>query len=148
MGMVSIMDVARYILDKHAPMTPMRLQKLCYFAQVHALTKTKRPLFVEDFEAWKTGPVCPELYCALEGRSYVDISQIPDEMEKLSDGQKEIVDDVLQSYGGYDDWWLGQLSMMQEPWQRAQRARCTDHRPNVITKQSMAKYNRVSEFGG
>ncbi|MDR2615555.1 MAG: DUF4065 domain-containing protein [Oscillospiraceae bacterium] len=44
------------------PCTNMRLNKLLYFAQGHALERFGKPLFAADFEAWDFGPVVPEIY--------------------------------------------------------------------------------------
>jgi uncharacterized phage-associated protein len=40
----------------------MRLNKLLYFAQGHALERFGKPLFSASFEAWDYGPVVPEIY--------------------------------------------------------------------------------------
>lgn len=46
-----------------APISNMKLQKLAYFAQgFHAAFYNGQPLFLESIEAWKYGPVIPELY--------------------------------------------------------------------------------------
>ncbi|MDM3846430.1 MAG: DUF4065 domain-containing protein [Aphanizomenon gracile PMC649.10] len=41
--------------------SPMKLQKLCYYAQGYALAEEKE-LFPEDFQAWQHGPVIYDLY--------------------------------------------------------------------------------------
>ena len=51
-----IQDVAEYILKLHGPMTVMKLQKLCYYAQAWSLVWDDRPLFKERLEAWANGP--------------------------------------------------------------------------------------------
>lgn len=40
--------------------SPMKLQKLCYYAQGYALAEGFE-LFPEDLQAWQHGPVIPEL---------------------------------------------------------------------------------------
>ncbi|HEX6428702.1 MAG TPA: type II toxin-antitoxin system antitoxin SocA domain-containing protein, partial [Niastella sp.] len=42
--------------------TQMKLQKLVYFAQGYHLAKYHTPLIKENFQAWKYGPVIPEIY--------------------------------------------------------------------------------------
>ena len=42
---VSVHDVAAYILQKHGPMTTMKLQKLVYYAQAWGLVWDDCPLF-------------------------------------------------------------------------------------------------------
>jgi uncharacterized phage-associated protein len=44
------------------PISPMKVQKLAYFAHGYMLSETGEPLLDELFEAWKFGPVLPSLY--------------------------------------------------------------------------------------
>ena len=39
----------------------MKLHKLLYLSQREALAVTGQPLFQEEFEGWKYGPVCREV---------------------------------------------------------------------------------------
>jgi len=43
-------------------LTPMKLQKLIYFAHGWHLALTGNPLIMEQIEAWKYGPVIPSIY--------------------------------------------------------------------------------------
>lgn len=53
--------------------SPMKAQKLVYFAHGYVLCETREPLLDELFEAWKFGPVLPSLYheCKKYGKSYI-----------------------------------------------------------------------------
>lgn len=59
--MANVFDVAGYIMEKTGIKSIMKLQRLCYYAQAWALVWDDAPLFKEDFQAWATGPVCPEI---------------------------------------------------------------------------------------
>jgi uncharacterized phage-associated protein len=48
------------------PLTPMKIQRLVYFAHGWYLGLTGRPLINEPVEAWKFGPVIPSLYRKLK----------------------------------------------------------------------------------
>ena len=49
-------------LDNGLCLTNLKLQKLLYFAWIEYFKKTGKPLFDDDFEAWKYGPVVPSVY--------------------------------------------------------------------------------------
>ena len=44
------------------PVTPMKLQKLIYFAHGLHLARHEKPLIKEPVEAWTYGPVIPDIY--------------------------------------------------------------------------------------
>lgn len=49
-------------IDEGKYVTQMKLQKMVYFAHGYHLAKYGDPLIKEDFEAWKFGPVVPNIY--------------------------------------------------------------------------------------
>lgn len=49
-------------IDEGKFVTQMKLQKLVYFAHGYHLAKYGVPLIKENFQAWKFGPVVPEIY--------------------------------------------------------------------------------------
>jgi uncharacterized phage-associated protein len=59
-GLLKIADAAGSALS------PMKLQKLVYYAHGWNLAINKRPLINERIEAWKFGPVVPSLYHAFK----------------------------------------------------------------------------------
>ena len=71
--MASIFDVSKYILAHFdQPISPHKLQKLTYLSQGWSLALTGQPIFPEDFEAWKRGPINRELFNALRGIYSID----------------------------------------------------------------------------
>src|ERR1700680_3484243 len=44
------------------PITPLKMQKLVYFAHGWHLALTGRPLLSEPIQAWEYGPVIPTIY--------------------------------------------------------------------------------------
>lgn len=93
--MEKAMNVAKYVVTKcvrdGVPITNLQLQKILYFIQCEFLKKTREPLFAENFEAWKLGPVIPEVYYAFCGYGAMKISReykfdaIAEEKQKLLD---------------------------------------------------------------
>ena len=60
--MISVSDVAQYILSKKGSMPVMKLQKLVYYCQAWSLVWDDAPLFSESIEAWANSPVCRILF--------------------------------------------------------------------------------------
>lgn len=59
--MATIFDVAQRIHMLRPGLTKIELYKLCFFAQGWHTAWTGQPLFSEEMQAWKYGPVSPEL---------------------------------------------------------------------------------------
>jgi uncharacterized phage-associated protein len=55
-------EFLRIAEKERSPLTPMKLQKLVYFAHGWCLALTGQPLITERIEAWQYGPVIPSLY--------------------------------------------------------------------------------------
>lgn len=64
----SVVDVATYILERTDTITTMKLQKLAFYSQAQHLAQYGVQLFPEDFQAWRGGPVVPELYALHRGK--------------------------------------------------------------------------------
>lgn len=135
--MSNIFDTAKYILEQCGEMSTMKLQKLCYYAQAWSLVWDDKPLFQNDFMAWRTGPVCEELFYRTREKYTVNVSDVYGGNDDLTDDQKASINIVIKHYGEHDGQWLGRLSCMERPWKIA----IVDS-PNIgiITKDSMAIY--------
>lgn len=140
--MPTVMNVARYVLEKCGSVTVMKLQKLVYYCQAWSLAWDDEPLFDEDFEAWANGPVCPELYETHKGQFRVEPDLLPANPEKLfTKDQIESMDAVLKYYGDKSPHWLSELTHKEDPWKIA-RGNCPSGAwcKNVISKESMRDY--------
>lgn len=65
--MPSAETVARFFVrlasqGEPVPLTPMHVQKLLYYAQGWHLGTRGQPLFPDDIQAWRFGPVVPAVY--------------------------------------------------------------------------------------
>ena len=125
--MASIFDVANYFLTKLAyedesSITPLKLQKLCYYAQAWSFAWDENKLFDEDFQAWAHGPVNPQLYDKYKVYGARDIP-IPEEADfsMFNEDQKETMDVVWNEYGIYDGKYLERLTHQEAPWKDARR---------------------------
>ena len=113
--MPSANDVAQYILEKHGPMTTMKLQKLVYYSQVWSAVWNDDCLFPEQIEAWKNGPVIRSLWQATRG--HFRVNQIPNaDSTHVWENDRNTIDRVLDFYGNRDAQWLSDLTHMELPW--------------------------------
>lgn len=116
----SIDDVAAYVVDSFpAPVSTMKLQKLCYMAQGWTLAITDDPLFCDEFEAWKNGPVSARLFRSHRGKFLVE--EWPHGSAQLvSPLARAILDGVVKNYGGLSGIQLSALTHQPgTPWSRA-----------------------------
>ena len=106
------MDVARYILTKcnkeGQPISNLQLQKMLYYIQYEFLRETGEPLFEDDFEAWKFGPVIPVVYYEYShmgafriGADYKDYDKILSEMSK---DEIDMLNDIIVDKRDMNVW--------------------------------------------
>lgn len=120
--MATVFDVAAYVLEKVGrPLSAMKLQKVCYYAQAWHLVWDEEPLFRNRIEAWRNGPVIPDLWGLHKGSFQVDRDFIGNagNSSALSDSEKETIDVILGYYGDKTSQWLSDLTHMEAPWRDA-----------------------------
>ena len=140
--MANVFDVAKYIIEQHGALSIWQLQKLCYYAQAWELAWTGDPLFDEDFQAWRNGPVCKELLAFLDDKYMIDVSELQyGSSDNLTQGQKDDIDIVIRDYGDMQPYELRELSHSEDPWINA-RGGIPDNlnSETVIKKPDMAFY--------
>ena len=96
----SALDVAKWIISEARKrgviMTHMKLQKLLYYVQAYALGMTGVPLFGDEIQAWKHGPVVPSVYNGYSryGAEPIDDSQAVSVPEEGASFIHAVLDDV------------------------------------------------------
>ena len=140
MIMLSVFDVAAYIVKEMGQVTTWKLQKLLYYSQAWSLVWDEMPLFVEEFEAWSNGPACREFYNFHKGMFL--LQELPrGNPELLTDDQKSTVDAIVRAYGNKSPQWLSASTHVEDPWKDARRGLPPGRRGNsVISKESMQMY--------
>ena len=139
-------DIARWIVagvdrDAGDSITPLKLQKLLYYAQAWALVFLGRPLFADDFEAWAHGPVVEAVY--QEYRRYGwDSIPFPDSGAPVLDAETaEHIETILGVYGDSSAKHLEQLTHLEAPWRNARGSLAPAARSNsMISKNLMKEY--------
>lgn len=121
-------------------MTAMKLQKLVYYSQAWHTVWADEELFANKIEAWKDGPVCPDLW-----KNHATAFRITKldrgDPEKLTKREKKTIKQVLDFYGKRSAQWLSDLSHEEDPWLDARRG-VRDGAPskNEITARAMQEY--------
>jgi uncharacterized phage-associated protein len=139
--MVSVDDVAAYILARKGSMSAMKLQKLVYYCQAWSLVWDDRPLFSEPVQAWANGPVCPELWEHHRGLFELHTPWRWGDGARLSEDEAATVDAVLDYYGDRSAQWLSDLTHAERPWADARVGLSPGTRGSrVISLASMADY--------
>jgi uncharacterized phage-associated protein len=117
-------DVADWfinVIDRQAGevITTLEVQRLVFFAQAWHLANTGRPLFADDFEAWSTGPVAPNVFERFRDFTYSTVPAM--EQAREVKGQKlDLLLQVQDEYGCYRGRKLDELSREPGgPWEKA-----------------------------
>lgn len=119
----ALLDIARQ--EGATDVTPMKLQKLVYYAHGWNLAVTGQPLIDEQIEAWQYGPVVDSIYHAAKGYGNTPIAQrLVNQMgypAELSAADKSVVTPLLnwiwQQYGQFSGVYLSNLTHMPNtPW--------------------------------
>ena len=103
---------SRYMKENRARIDEMKLHKLMYFAQRESFIQSDAPLFNEEFEAWKYGPVLKEIREHYRVYDFINYSG-----EELA----PIMDRVFAEYSHIMSWSLSMISHGEESWKRARQ---------------------------
>ncbi len=124
--MIDCLNVARYFIVRayeegmEAEMTNMKVQKLLYYSQSLHLAMFDEPLFDDEIQAWRYGPVCPPAY-----RFYSDFeaNQLPipsqDYLLEIPDDKKDLLEEIWEYFGGYHAYGLSAMTHEEFPWRKA-----------------------------
>ena len=154
--MKSALDVARYFLcrlDREAgdTISPLKLQKLVYYAQAWSLVFRKQPLFDQDIEAWVHGPVVREVWNEYQDYKYRDIPEPTDFGEiNFAEDEIEVLEEVWSAYGEFSARHLEELTHSEKPWIEARKGlEPASNSTNIISHDRMKNYygSLVDEVG-
>jgi uncharacterized phage-associated protein len=117
--------IKRALQGKLKKLTPMKLQKLLFFAQSWYLRLNNRPLFDDLFARWQYGPVIPSIYREFkrfgpkeiadygkrvvvdeDGEDRISIPGIDEERDKET---ISFIEEITNVYGDFTGW---ELSVM------------------------------------
>lgn len=110
--------LSQFKKNKESLLTPLKLQKLLYYAQAWSLVFRGESLFREEIEAWVHGPVIPLVYQRYKHHGYTPIP-LEDCCTKLADDEVTILNLVWMSYGKQSAKSLEDLTHSEYPWAKA-----------------------------
>ncbi|MER8916208.1 DUF4065 domain-containing protein [Mesorhizobium sp. M0761] len=133
--MANVFDVAQFILDEQGELSAMKLQKLVYYSQAWHMVWADDQIFHNRIEAWKDGPVCPDLW--REHANTFKVSHIAKgNSANLSKRERRTIKNVLKFYGKRSAQWLSDLTHSEDPWLDARRGASAGDRSTAEIKPS------------
>lgn len=109
--------IINYSIDEKSPISSLMLQKVLYLCQFESYKRSNRPLFGDDFEAWRYGPVVPSAYsiCSIFGD--LKITRKVEETEKLTLSDMWIVENVTSLVQSLKPWEVtSRVQYKGSPW--------------------------------
>jgi len=114
--------IRAYQEGRENQMTNMKVQKLLYYSQCLYLALFNEPLFAEEIQAWRYGPVCPPAY---RFYSEFEAQQLPipsqENLSEITSEIKEVLEEVWQYFGQYHPYYLSDLTHLEFPWKKARK---------------------------
>ncbi|MGY6089234.1 hypothetical protein JO83_08005 [Avibacterium paragallinarum] len=117
----SAMQVANAFIEKAQEgkitnLTPMKLQKLMFFAQSWYIKKFQARLIDDNFMRWPYGPVIPSVYYEFSGNGGDEITAPARNAyntpfpERLNDHDDQFLDEIIDVYGSFNGWTLSDMT--------------------------------------
>jgi uncharacterized phage-associated protein len=139
-AILAAQDVADYFLacvdmESGDVMTPLKLQKLLYYAQgLHLAMADGEPLFAESLCAWKHGPVVKSIYLRYRRCEHRPIDPPARlHVDKYPPETSEILDAVYSNYGQFSAKKLEDMTHEEPPWRATPQSR-------VISSELLAEF--------
>lgn len=111
----------KQFVDEGVPegITNLKLQKILYFAQSASLALYERPLFEEEIEAWKFGPVVPTIY-----QEYKKFGNAPLKLDECKDDEIDadtttLLENIWTIFGKFSAAELVNITHNHSPWKDA-----------------------------
>lgn len=119
--MESAVKIASYICQRYERqfgkrIDEMKLHKLLYLTQREAIIQTGEPIFKEQFEAWRYGPVL----VAIRQRYKDDALHETLPLEVIRKYEK-VFDKVFEEYAVKDSWSLSSITHGEYSWRNARK---------------------------
>ncbi|MFN7089474.1 MAG: Panacea domain-containing protein [Allorhizobium sp.] len=108
----------------HRQLTIMQLLKLVYIAHGWHLEMRKSPLIINKIEAWKYGPVIPDIYNSFRSKGVTINEPIPFPPAHISAADEHLLNEIYRIYGSMSAATLSDITHeVNGPWDQATRTR-------------------------
>ena len=112
--------IVRWAQSDGTQITPLQVQKLTYLCQGWALGLDHGPLFTDDVEAWRYGPVVSSVYHALKQYGGQPVQRPISEVAfPMSDDDERVIRIVWKAFGQFDGMQLSRMTHgLGGPWEQ------------------------------
>lgn len=129
--MERILDVAQFIFDEYQRVSgeridEMKLHKLLYLSQRESFAILGQPLFRENMEGWKYGPV------SVDVRMRFGKDGIEADTQEVDLNSIYILKNVILEYGQIASWKLSELTHRETSWLNARKGLTPDESGNQV----------------
>lgn len=136
---MTVESVANQIIRRQGRLTTLKLQKLTYYANAIHLVRHGTPLFDDEVEAFKDGPVIRSLWERYRGKRWVNrTAHLAANAPPLTDSGLAAVEEALTLYGHQTPDWLRFQTHIERPWIDARAKRFPDNK--VITNEELIEF--------
>lgn len=154
--MVSPLDVARYFIfrayedGRESLMTNMKVQKLLYYTQSLYLALFDEPLFDDEIQAWRYGPVCPPAY-RFYSKFEAEQLPIPDKTDllRIPEDVQNLLDEVWEYFGELHAYYLSDMTHLEFPWKKARKglpAKAASQEPILLSDMQVLGQEKLIEI--
>lgn len=124
--MYTVQEIGNWFLSSLSDITNKKLQKLVYYAYSwhlvlnnESVERLDMKLFENKFEAWVHGAVYPELYDKYKRYGSGNIPCYEDDLATFSEDELDVLNQVVEVYGGYTGNQLESICHQESPWIKA-----------------------------
>lgn len=124
-------DIASFFIKKGV--SPLKLQKLLYYAQVWFFVKKNDSLFEDDIQAWVFGPVVYDVWSNLRFIKRGDIIPLRKATDAINDTDTlQHLNDVWNAYGSLSGAQLVDATHQELPWKNSRKGLLTNQPSNQV----------------
>lgn len=122
---------------KKGAITPLKLQKVLFFAQAASLVTRNKALFEDEFEAWQLGPAIRQVYKTFEKHKGNLIPAEEGSCENITPEIEIFLKKVWNTFGRYSSMELVEMTHSHAPWKDAFDPKKRD---TVIAKEKILEF--------